>query len=63
VKNSHVFLFFLFTLLAAYMEGCFGSICNLVVEEISRHSFVPFFFIYYIYFEKKSYQTLKILKL
>jgi hypothetical protein len=35
---------FFFALLVAYKEGCFGQVFNLDLEEISRHSFVPFVF-------------------
>jgi hypothetical protein len=48
------FLFFLFALLAAYMECCFGPIFNLIIEEISRHLFASFFYSFTILNLKKN---------
>jgi hypothetical protein len=42
LHNPFLLSLFLFSLLAAYKEGCFGQSFNLVPKEISRHSFVLF---------------------
>jgi len=54
-----LFFSFFFSLLAAYKEGCFGQIFNMVPKEISRHSFMLFV----LSSRTKSYHTPKILKL